>query len=331
MNVTHFQRRRPPDKFSIEGYFQRVRRELVGHYEMRVYELPFLSKGFFRRVSNMAAAMLNQADINHITGDIHYVAMTMRPSRTILTIHDCQILDRLAGWKHSLVKMFWYTLPAKRVSIITVNSYETKRRLLDVINFPADRIVVIPVSISDHFAPQPKQFNDQCPKLLQVGTKPNKNLHRLAAAIEGMNCQLDILGTLSASDKEVLSRHAIRYENYTELSEPEVVEKYAKADIVCFASTQEGFGMPIVEAQAVERVCLTSNCSSMPEVAGDGAIFVDPFDVESIRDGIFRIINSDTLRTETIEAGRRNRERFQSPQIAAAYAEVYSQVRSGDL
>lgn len=326
MIVTQFQRRRPADKFSMEGYFQRVRDELEGQVELRQCVLPSLSKGIFRRVANMLSASRRQSDVNHITGDIHYIALGMKRSRTMLTVHDCQILERLKGWKRWIVKTLWYTLPARKVTLITVNSAETKRQLLKQVRFPEDRIIVVPVSVSERFKAAPRDFASDCPTLLQVGTKANKNLHRLAEAVSGLRCKLDILGTLSDMDLEILAEHKIQYRNYTELSDAEVVERYVAADIVCFASTHEGFGMPIVEAQKVERVCVTSNCSSMPEVAGDGAIFVDPFDVSSIRNGIERAIADADLRDRTIQAGRLNRQRFSSEQIAADFLRLYEQI-----
>ena len=295
MIVTQFQRRRPADKFSMEGYFQRVRNELEGRVELSQFVPPYLSRGVFRRIVNTMSAARRQTDVNHITGDIHYVAMGMRRSKTILTVHDCQVLERLTGWKRWMVKTLWYTLPARKVTLITVNSEETKRQLLKTVRFPEERVVVVPVSVSENFQPAPRTFNTDCPRILQVGTKSNKNLHRLAAALRGLRCHVDILGTLSAADRMVLDVNQIEFTNYTELSDEDVVSRYVEADIVCFASTYEGFGMPIVEAQKVERVCVTSNCSSMPEVAGDGAIFVDPFDVSSIRQGIDAAISDLSL------------------------------------
>jgi glycosyltransferase involved in cell wall biosynthesis len=87
--------------------------------------------------------------------------------------------------------------------------------------------------------------------------------------------------------------------------------------------------MPIIEAQWVERPVVTSNCSSMPEVAGAAACLVDPFDVGSIRAGILRVINDEPYRERLIELGRENRERFSLAQVAHQYGALYERVMAG--
>ena len=326
MKVVHIQRRPPADKFSIEGYFSRVRICLKGTADVSVFELPHFSKGIWGRMANMLAAARNQRDINHVTGDIHYAALLLRRNHTIMTVHDCEILSRLKGWKRAVVKWLWYTLPAKRVAAMTVNSDETKRQLLKIIDYPAERIYVIPVSVSPLFKPTPQTFNSNCPRILQVGTKANKNVMRLIEALHGLVCQLDIVGPISDEQHLALKEHKIQFQNYRQLSDEEIVKRYQQADIVSFVSTHEGFGMPIVEAQLVERVCVTSNCSSMPEVAGQGACVVDPYDVTSIREGFLKVTADSEYRESLIQHGRENRLRFDADRIAHSFLSVYQTV-----
>ena len=84
--------------------------------------------------------------------------------------------------------------------------------------------------------------------------------------------------------------------------------------------------MPIVEAQSVERVCVTCNCSSMPEVAGDGACLVDPFDVSSIRSGFRKVIEDAGYRNQLIANGRINKRRFDAQRIGKDFLKLYNQV-----
>ena len=81
--------------------------------------------------------------------------------------------------------------------------------------------------------------------------------------------------------------------------------------------------MPIIEGQKVGRPVVTSNTSSMPEVAGDGAVLVDPYSISSIRSGFERIIADSSFRNKLIEKGRINAERFQIEQIADQYLALY--------
>jgi glycosyltransferase involved in cell wall biosynthesis len=81
--------------------------------------------------------------------------------------------------------------------------------------------------------------------------------------------------------------------------------------------------MPILEAQATGRVVVTSNISSMPEVAGEGAQQVDPNDVESICTGILKVIHDSDFRNNLIQKGFINIRRFESNHVAGKYLELY--------
>jgi len=326
MKIVHFQRRPSGVRFSIEGYFERVRESLAPTIPVELRLMPCVSQGLWRRVHNLLDAALHQGDINHVTGDVNYVAILLRRKRTVLTVLDCEILHRLTGLRRQIVKLFWYSLPASRVSYITVISEETKRQLLKEIRFSAKRIRVIPVSVSYLFQPHPKAFQKQCPRILQVGTKANKNLLRLAEALRGISCEVDVVGPMTAEQVAAFQSNEISHRVHTGLSQEEIVELYRLSDIVSFVSTHEGFGMPIVEAQWTERVCVTSNCSSMPEVAGDGACLVDPFEIASIRSGFLKVISDSAYRERLIENGRTNRLRFDSQRIANQFADLYAEM-----
>ena len=109
-----------------------------------------------------------------------------------------------------------------------------------------------------------------------MGTAPNKNIERLATALSGIDCHLDCVGKLLDSQRAALIRARVPFTEHVGLSDHEVLSRYAECHVVSFASTMEGFGMPILEANAVGRPVVTSNRSSMPEVAGNAACLVDP-------------------------------------------------------
>ena len=312
-------------QFSVEGYFDRVADALRSmDVDVEKVVVPFHSKGFFRRLGIVIYAYLNQKTVIHITGDIQFAALLTSPKKTVLTVLDCQILDRSSGINKKLLRLFWYSIPVKRAAAITVISEETGRQLLKYVpSIEYKKIHVVPVSVSARFNPSPKQFNTDCPRVLQVGTKPNKNVYRLIAALEGQKCQLVIVGQIDESLKQALAEKVINFESFVDISDEELVRQYQLCDILSFVSTNEGFGMPIVEAQIVERVVVTSNCSSMPEVAGKGAFLVDPFDVESIRRGFERVTNDVDYRDKLIKAGRENCKRFDNVAIARQYLEIY--------
>ena len=323
LQIVHLQRRPSDAHFSIEGYFQRLRSSLSRQLTVQVVLLPFRSRGFFCRLLNLLFALRLRTTICHVTGDVHYVCLVLPRQRCVLTVHDCEILCRLKGWRRRILKLFWYTLPVRRASRVTVNSHETKRQLLQQVRYPADRIHVIPVSVSPLFVPAAAVPFPARPRILQVGTKANKNVPRLLQALQGLDVHLDLVGPVSDELRQQIEDSGVLWTSWGRLTDEQLVERYRAADIVAFVSTHEGFGMPIVEAQCVERVCVTSNCSSMPEVAGDGACLVDPFDVQSIRAGFVKVIEDAAYREQLIAQGRVNRTRFELSTIAEQFLEVY--------
>jgi glycosyltransferase involved in cell wall biosynthesis len=327
VRIVHVQRRPQPAQFSVEGYFHRVRQCLASvGAATELLILPAFSTGIWNRLKNLLAAARCRRQLCHVTGDVHYAVLLLRRNQTVLTVLDCEILHRLKGLRRFVLKLFWFRWPLQKVSRVTVISLETQRQLIKEVNFPVERIHVIPVSVSPLFVPVEATFRSDCPRILQVGTKANKNVPRLVQALQGLPCHLDLVGPISDSLTNLLNACQIQYTAWGRLSDEQLVERYQQADIIAFVSTHEGFGMPIVEAQCVERVCVTSNCSSMPEVAGDAACLVDPFDVQSIRAGFQRVIQDAAYREQLIAAGRVNRQRFDAQLIARQFLEVYQLV-----
>ncbi len=291
--------------------------------------MPFHSKGFTMRLINMLAAPFYQQDVNHITGDVHYISCFLRKRKTILTIHDLEIVHRSRFLLRKILIFFWYIIPCRRVRYVTVISEFTKTELLKFSGVNCHNIKVIHDCIPGELSYSPKPFNADCPVILHIGTRSNKNLERLIKAIKGLSCKLVIVGKLEPEQINLLKYSLIKYENYFNLPYKHVIELYKNSDLLSFISTYEGFGLPILEAQAIGRPVITAKISSMPEVAGDGALFADPFDIASIRKGILSIINNETLREDLISKGQNNILRFQPKNIAAQYAELYRNIAEG--
>jgi glycosyltransferase involved in cell wall biosynthesis len=230
---------------------------------------------------------------------------------------------RKSGIRRAVLKLFWLTLPVKRCARVTVISEAMKTELLRYVSCDPARVVVIPVGISELFQPAPKLFNQEGPTILQVGTSENKNLPRLIEALTGINCTLHILGNTNSTHLTALRNRRVRFRYWNSLPLEDVVRLYRDADIVAFPSTYEGFGMPILEGQAIGRAVITSNVFSMPEVAGDGACLVDPFDVASIRQGVQRVISDEAYRRHIVSRGFVNVKRFQPQGIAFQYLDLY--------
>lgn len=326
IGVTYFFRRPHPSAYSIERLYQDVHSVIPSDIKVLLSVNHYFSSGLFRRAYDAIRAYFYQNDINHVTGDVHYLTYFLDKKKTILTIHDCEMLNRSQGIKYFLLWFFWFWIPEKRVNWIVVVSEETKAQVYNHLRCNSEKIRVIHNPVSKAFKPMPKEFNEKTTRILQIGTKTNKNIERLTEALTGLDVELVIVGKLSAQYINLLEKYKIFYENLINLSDQELLEEYQRCDLLIFASTYEGFGMPIVEAQAVGRPVVTSNVSSMPEIGGKAACYVDPFDVQSIRDGITKVIESREYRNELVELGWQNVERFQAEHIAEKYASLYREV-----
>jgi glycosyltransferase involved in cell wall biosynthesis len=102
-----------------------------------------------------------------------------------------------------------------------------------------------------------------------------------------------------------------------------LVDQYRLADVNVFASTYEGFGLPIIEGQAVGRPVLAGDAGAMPEAAGGAACIVDPFSVDAIRAGIVRLLEDHEYAASLVERGFENARRYSPERLAQDYAEVY--------
>ena len=327
VKILHIHRRPFPGQHSIETLFASLRNEMRrDDCHVEPFVVPHHSKGLWHRVLNGWAAWRHRGDVNHITGDIHYVALLLPRNRTILTIHDCEALERLTGLRRWLLKLFWFDLPVRRARFVTVISAESKRRLQHHLPLADDKIVVIPDVISPIFRPCPRRFNEQCPRILQIGTKANKNLFRLVEALRGIRCHLHVVGRLSEEQTKRLHAAGIEFSNSWDLTPDQMYESYCQADMVSFVSTHEGFGLPILEANAVGRPVVTSNTSSMPEVAGDAACLVDPQDPASMRAGILRVLKDADYRQSLVRLGLDNVLRFRPQIVAERYLSLYRQL-----
>lgn len=325
--VVFFQRKaRSVGNYSIEFIFDNVRKLLKERIAATTVYSLYESSGLLKRLYNCLDASRKQGDVNHVTGDINYIGLLLKGSKTIHTIHDCVFVVASTGIKRAVLKYFWLTIPVGRSKFITAVSAATKKEILRHVHCNPDKIVVIPNAISTKFVFKLKPFNKTNPVILQVGAAHNKNIPRLIEALKGISCTLCIVGQQNKEYEMLLQEHQIKYVYQWGLTDQEMIDKYAEADIITLVSTYEGFGMPILEAQATGRPVITSNILSMPEVAGDAACLVDPENIDSIREGFNKIIHDDSYREKLIEKGFNNIKRFDPENIAMQYFALYQQI-----
>ncbi len=322
MIVTHYQRKpRAEGNYSLEAIFADVRARLQ-QIETRHVQAPFLSNGLTRRVLIVLHAWWNQRGLMHVTGDITFATLLLKKKRTILTILDCIGADR-GGVKGWFYRKLWIEWPVSRAAYVTTISSASKSDIVKYARCRPEKVIVTGVAISHAFQRSDKPFNRTKPRLLQIGAAHNKNIERLAEAIQGLTCELRIIGKINDSQRNALVHHGIDFTEATGLTESELIAEYQQCDIVTFVSTFEGFGMPILEGNAIGRPVITGNCTSMPEVAGNAACLVDPLSATAIRQGLIKIFEDDAYRCKLVENGFENVKRFHAQEIAENYLRVY--------
>ncbi|MBM3777041.1 MAG: glycosyltransferase family 4 protein [Acidimicrobiia bacterium] len=257
----------------------------------------------------------------------HYVLPPAVPCRSVVTIHDCihlrfpQYLPNRAAWLYARASMWSAIRRADRV--LTV-SEASKQDLLRYFGVRPDKVVVTYNALDERFGRTMdeeaigrvrERYQLHHPFVLYVGTvKPHKNLVRLIDAFEGLRREgfsdLKLLIIGDEISKYPALRHAVHQHKLHKhvrflgfQSDDTLAVLYKLAAAFVFPSLYEGFGLPPLEAMAYGTPVVTSNVSSLPEVAGDAAVLVDPYDAIDIRDGIRRVLTDQALRDTLREKG----------------------------
>ncbi len=277
-------------------------------------------------VSNFFSLRAKKADVWHITGDISYMILGLLDKTTLLTIHDIGRYKQLVGWKKWVYGKIWIEWPIRFANLVSVVSNYTKQDIQSLLKIDfRSKIKVIhnavsPIFCSDHI---PHHHGGSI-RILQVGTAVHKNLESVIDAVTGMDVTLSIVGPLSLEQTEKLKVSKIKFEHHLDVSDRALKCLYEQSDIVVFASLHEGFGLPIIEAQAMRRPVITSKLTAIPEVAGQGVHYLnDPLNTDEIRQAIEKLIDDRTYRTTIIEEGSKNVERFSLRTMKESYYGAY--------
>lgn len=326
MNINFYYRNNKAG-FSIAAVFDTIIAEVEkNNHAIRTF-LPSPNASIPAILKNGWFARNKEKDsyINHITGDVHYLLWFLKGKKTIVTVHDIMYYHYLKGIKKKIWKLLYIT-PLRNAAHVTFISDFAYKQVSEVINLDMKKVHIIPNPVDPSFTYSPKEFNAKKPIILHIGTLERKNLERTIEALNGINCHLRIIGELKEQTKNLLKKHQIEYSNDMNLTHEEIVSEYRKADIINFPSLFEGFGMPIIEGQATGRIVITSNLSPMKEVAGNGAILVDPYSVHEIRNAYLSVIQNKSIRENLLYEGIKNIENYTVEKVAQQYTNLYKKL-----
>jgi glycosyltransferase involved in cell wall biosynthesis len=267
----------------------------------------------------------------------------------VVTIHDLSFL-RFPRLFHAQNRLYLTVLTrasvrrARRVIAVSAHAAEETTRLLGV---EAERVDVVYHGVDPEFRPLPAEevaaFRalKRLPEkfVLFVGTlEPRKNLARLVEAfgrLQDAGLKLVLGGGRGWNYEEVQARverlglrDRVIFPGYVPAEELPLW--YNAATIFAYPSLYEGFGMPVTEAQACGTPVLTSNCSSLPEAAGDAALHVAPRDVGAMSEGLHRLLTDAALCDDLRRRGLAHAARFTWRKTAATTAAVYRRTLTQD-
>jgi glycosyltransferase involved in cell wall biosynthesis len=309
--------------FSIEKIFEQLSDSEEWRFQTQKVFLPFYSSSLFKIFRNLVFTRRQKADVYHVTGDTHYAVLGMPRKRALLTIHDCVFMRQSSGIRRLVFKWIFLDFPVRYCRLVTTISEATRQDIIRYTHCSPAKVLVIPNPLSNTIRYHAAPFRDRSPVILFIGVTPNKNLERVILALEGIDCLLKIIGKIPDPDLVLLEKYHIRYDSRANLTEEELAGQYTGSDLVLFPSLFEGFGLPIIEAQAAGRPVITSNLSPMKEVAGEGACLVDPHDVDAIRQGVLSVIRDKEFRERLVEKGLSNISRFTPGEVARQYQDCY--------
>ncbi len=250
----------------------------------------------------------------------------LMPCPAVVTVHDLAFRHYPQTYSSDDLQMQARALlgAASKTAHVIAVSETTARDLVTFVGVPTDRISVIPLGVSSVFSPDgPPLTSDAFPLAEQLsegyilhtgGLHPRKNLERLLDAYAGLSAEMSLppLAIVGDSQSRWGRRVAQRAQSLDlagnvvftgPLSESVLASLYRSARLVVYPSLYEGFGLPILEGMASGVPVLTSDRSSMPEVAGNAAILVDPESGEQIAQGLKAGLTDERLREELVPRG----------------------------
>lgn len=282
-----------------------------------------------------------KADLLHVT----YISPFFKACPIVTSVHDV-VFKPFPSFFPPRDRLLFHTLfpwtLRKANKIITISNF-SKYEILRYYPFLSGKVDVTYLAASNNFRMSDdieicRQITTQyglSPRfVLAVGNlQPRKNLYRLVQAFADVKAQirdltLVIVGKAQWRSSEIFNlveewglQREVIFTGY--VSDQQLVALYNAATVFVYPSIYEGFGIPILEAMTCGTPVIASNTSSMPEIAGDAAILINPYSTQSITDALLRVLTDHRLAESLSERGLKNIERFSWQKTAELTLKIY--------
>lgn len=290
-------------------------------------------------------AFVGRVPLYHATDFV--LPPTLPGVRTLLTVHDLSFVRVPGAASPGLRAYLDKVVPSSvaRADLVLADSEATKEDLLSLYRVSSEKVVVLLSGVSSTFIRYIDPFfvltirkkyrlTDR-PYILSIGTvQPRKNYSRLIQALalirnQGLDLDLVIAGgkgwledPIYATIRETHLEDHVHFIGFAD--DADLPTLYNGAVCFAFPSLYEGFGLPILEAMSCGTPVVTSNISSLPEVAGDATLLIDPYDVEALSNALQRLITDTELRNTLIVKGHIQAKKFTWEKSARHLLQIYN-------
>ncbi len=314
-----------------------------------IAHVPF--SGVLRRLYQRASRYRFSREVRKLQGFLYHSPnfyMVPFNGPTIATIHDLSVVHHPEFHPADRVAFMGRELPAaieRSDHIIVVSDY-VRQDLVETFGLAKERVSVTHLGVDARYMPRAESELEELRAYgvtpgqycLCVATiEPRKNIGGLLAAFGSLPVSLQdryplvLIGdhgwkseAIHRQIAELAARGRCKYLGY--VPEAQLPLFYSGARLFAYPSFSEGFGLPVLEAMASGVPVITSNRSSLPEVAGGAALLVDPMAEDALRDGMEQLLEDEQARGRAVEAGQNRAAAFTWPRFVDETLAVYRQV-----
>ena len=333
-------------------------------YTAHSTNLPMIQQGNFRQKSLTVPVLQNYFTWNHARLPVEllqhpvdlfhfpfYTIPVFRNYKSVVTIHDItyEIHPEWYSWKGLFAMRYFSRYAAKHTDKILTDSENTKQDILEYYGIAENKVAVISLGVEERFrkidvpsaiAQLKATYRIVASQVvLYVGSiHTRRNIEQLVRAFRLVCQKISDVQLILIGKREYPYLDITRLVQELDLAEKIIVAGYSHdddlpllynlADLFIYPSSYEGFGLPPLEAMACETPVITAQNSSLPEVVGDAAVFVDPFNIREMADAMYQVLKDENLRRDMILKGRLQSRKFSWERTAKETLAVYQSFRT---